>query len=248
MTTAARPTFDPAKGKAPNELTFMTSAKDLPSHTKLKTRKPGQGTQDEYTIEDLKRELAEAEQAHSRARRQISEAEGGSSGVLSEESKAQLESAKTRYIEMAQRLDAASDDGSGDEEDDGGGGSSDGSDVDGSDDNDEEEENEDSDDSEDETAMLMRELEKIKRERAEEKAREEQDALERRLVDGDSKSSFLGDNPLLANRDFSVKRRWDDDVVFKNQAQGDDGKPKKRFVNDMLRSDFHRKFMKKYIQ
>ncbi|KAJ2233272.1 complexed with cef1p, partial [Coemansia sp. RSA 455] len=55
MTTAARPTFDPAKGKAPNELTFMTSAKDLPSHTKLKTRRPGQGTQDEYTIEDLKR-------------------------------------------------------------------------------------------------------------------------------------------------------------------------------------------------
>ncbi|KAJ2332518.1 complexed with cef1p, partial [Coemansia sp. RSA 2681] len=190
------------------------------------------------------RELAEAEQAHSRARRQISEAEGGSSGVLSEESKAQLESAKTRYIEMAQRLDAASDDGSGDEEEDDGGGDS----SDGSDDDDEEGEDEDSDDSEDETAMLMRELEKIKRERAEEKAREEQDALERRLVDGDSKSSFLGENPLLANRDFSVKRRWDDDVVFKNQAQGDDGKPKKRFVNDMLRSDFHRKFMKKYIQ
>ncbi|KAJ2036060.1 complexed with cef1p [Coemansia sp. S16] len=227
MTTAARPTFDPAKGKAPNELTFMTSAKDLPSHTKLKTRRPGQGTQEEYTIEDLKRELAEAEQAHFRAKRNSDE--GGS---LSEESKAQLEDAKTRYIEMAQRLDAVSEDDSSDD-DDGGGGS-------------ESEDDEDSDD-EDETAMLMRELEKIKRERAEEKAREEQDALEQRLLDGDSKTSFLGDNPLLSKRDFSVKRRWDDDVVFKNQAQGDDGKPKKRFVNDMLRSDFHRKFMKKYI-
>ncbi|KAJ2074256.1 auxilin-like clathrin-binding protein required for normal clathrin function [Coemansia sp. S155-1] len=214
MTTAARPTFDPAKGKAPNELTFMTSAKDLPSHTKLKTRRPGQGTQEEYTIEDLKRELAEAEQAHFRAKRNSDE--GGS---LSEESKAQLEDAKTRYIEMAQRLDAVSEDDSSDD-DDGGGGS-------------ESEDDEDSDD-EDETAMLMRELEKIKRERAEEKAREEQDALEQRLLDGDSKTSFLGDNPLLSKRDFSVKRRWDDDVVFKNQAQGDDGKPKKRFVNDML--------------
>ncbi|KAJ2064548.1 complexed with cef1p [Coemansia sp. S146] len=226
MTTAARPTFDPAKGKAPNELTFMTSAKDLPSHTRLKTRKPGQGTREEYTIEDLKRELAEAEQAHFRAKRSSDE-EGG----LAEESRAQLEDAKTRYIEMAQRLDAVSDDDSSD--DDGGGGS-------------ESDDDEDSDD-EDETAMLMRELEKIKRERAEEKAREEQDALEQRLLDGDSKASFLGENPLLSKRDFSVKRRWDDDVVFKNQAQGDDGKPKKRFVNDMLRSDFHRKFMKKYI-
>ncbi|KAJ2747753.1 complexed with cef1p [Coemansia sp. BCRC 34301] len=245
MTTAARPTFDPAKGKAPNELTFMTSAKDLPSHTKLKTRKPGQGTQDEYTIEDLKRELAEAEQAHSRAKRQISDAEG--SGALSEESRVQLESAKARYIEMAQRLDAASDDDSEGDDDGSGGGESDESDL--SDSKEEEEDSDDDSDSEDETAMLMRELEKIKRERAEEKAREEKDALERRLVNGDGeKSSFLGENPLLANRDFSVKRRWDDDVVFKNQAQGDDGKPKKRFVNDMLRSDFHRKFMNKYIQ
>ncbi|KAJ2887150.1 complexed with cef1p [Coemansia aciculifera] len=227
MTTAARPTFDPAKGKAPNELTFMTSAKDLPSHTKLKTRKPGQGTREEYTIEDLKRELAEAEQAHFRAKRN-----SGEEGGLSEESRAQLEEAKTRYIEMAQRLDAVSEDDSSDDDDDddGGGGS----------------ESDDDSDDEDETAMLMRELEKIKRERAEEKAREEQDALEQRLL-GDSKGSFLGDNPLLSKRDFSVKRRWDDDVVFKNQAQGDDGKPKKRFVNDMLRSDFHRKFMKKYI-
>ncbi|KAJ2812714.1 complexed with cef1p [Coemansia furcata] len=227
MTTAARPTFDPAKGKAPNELTFMTSAKDLPSHTKLKTRKPGQGTRDEYTIEDLKRELAEAEQAHFRAKRNSDEEGEG----LSEERRAELEDAKTRYIEMAQRLDAVSEDESSDDDDDDDGGG--------------ESEAEDSD-SEDETAMLMRELEKIKRERAEEKAREEQDALERRLLDGESKT-FLGENPLLSKQDFSVKRRWDDDVVFKNQAKGDDGKPQKRFVNDMLRSDFHRKFMKKYI-
>ncbi|KAJ2486613.1 complexed with cef1p [Coemansia sp. RSA 2050] len=221
MTTAARPTFDPAKGKAPSEFSYLTSAKDLPSHTKLKTRKPGQGTRDEYTIEDLKRELAEAEEAHFRAKQSSGE-DGGSS----EERRAQLEEAKTRYIEMAQRLDAASDEDEG-SQDDGGSGS----------------EEEESD--EDETAMLMRELEKIKRERAEEKAREEQDAVERKLLEGER--SFLGENPLLSKRDFSVKRRWDDDVVFKNQAQGDDGKPKKRFVNDMLRSDFHRKFMKKYI-
>ena len=42
--------------------------------------------------------------------------------------------------------------------------------------------------------------------------------------------------------------RWDDDVVFKNQAKGLQEKPEKRFINDMLRSDFHKKFMSKYIQ
>ncbi|KAJ2869278.1 complexed with cef1p, partial [Coemansia asiatica] len=69
-------------------------------------------------------------------------------------------------------------------------------------------------------------------------------AEESRLLNADS---VLGANPLLGENDFSVKRRWDEDVVFRNQARGDNGKPKKRFVNDMLRSDFHRKFMKKYI-
>lgn len=51
-------------------------------------------------------------------------------------------------------------------------------------------------------------------------------------------------NPLLNPRDFTLKRRWDDDVVFKNQARGTEDKGKKKeFINDMLRSDFHKKFM-----
>jgi hypothetical protein len=45
------------------------------------------------------------------------------------------------------------------------------------------------------------------------------------------------------NQDFSVKRRWDDDVVFKNQARGTEDKKSKEFVNDLLRSDFHKRFM-----
>ncbi len=41
---------------------------------------------------------------------------------------------------------------------------------------------------------------------------------------------------------FAVKRRWDDDLIFKNQASGQDldGKGKKEFVNDLLRTEFHR--------
>jgi protein CWC15 len=84
-------------------------------------------------------------------------------------------------------------------------------------------------DEEDETAELMRELEKIKQERAEqktkedaEKAAQEQEAREEHIARG---------NPLLNPKAFNVKRRWDDDVVFKNQARGTEQKGNKEFVN-----------------
>ena len=110
------------------------------------------------------------------------------------------------------------------------------------------------DDDEDDTAELLRELEKIKRERAEEKERQER--LQHEEEEKEREAQVAAGNPLLnmpdaslsAPKDFSVKRRWDDDVVFKNQARGMDDKPKKRFINDTLRSDFHRKFMSKYVQ
>jgi protein CWC15 len=88
----------------------------------------------------------------------------------------------------------------------------------------------------------MRELEKIKKERAAAKAKEEaenaKEEAEQREID------VARGNPLLNSRDFQMKRRWDDDVVFKNQARGtEDRNKKKEFINDMLRSDFHKKFM-----
>lgn len=47
---------------------------------------------------------------------------------------------------------------------------------------------------------------------------------------------------------MQVKRRWDDDVVFKNCAKGEPDSSKKGFINDTLRSEFHKKFMEKYIK
>lgn len=41
--------------------------------------------------------------------------------------------------------------------------------------------------------------------------------------------------------------RWDDDVVFKNQARGEP-KAQKRFVNDTIRNDFHKRFLQRYIR
>lgn len=102
--------------------------------------------------------------------------------------------------------------------------------------------------SEDDTAELLRELEKIKQERAEEKAKQEQETTAE--SEKQRTEQMLQGNPLLSlnSQDFQVKRRWDEDVIFKNQASGLDDQPKKRFINDLLRSDFHRKFMNKYVR
>lgn len=43
--------------------------------------------------------------------------------------------------------------------------------------------------------------------------------------------------------------RWDDDVVFKNCAKGiDERKKQQTFINDAIRSEFHKKFMERYIK
>ncbi|OTF70399.1 hypothetical protein BLA29_002328, partial [Euroglyphus maynei] len=63
--------------------------------------------------------------------------------------------------------------------------------------------------------------------------------------------NILSGNPLLSagkSTNFKVKRRWDDDVVFKNCAKDDLKDKDKSFINDTLRSDFHKKFMEKYIK
>ncbi|KAJ8964782.1 hypothetical protein NQ317_010018 [Molorchus minor] len=62
-------------------------------------------------------------------------------------------------------------------------------------------------------------------------------------------------NPLLTHyssgsnkTDHKVKRRWDDDVVFKNCAKSEPERKMTVFINDSLRSEFHKKFMEKYVK
>lgn len=65
--------------------------------------------------------------------------------------------------------------------------------------------------------------------------------------------NILQGNPLLSygsaapKLNQKVKRRWNDDVVFKNCARTEPEKST-TFINDCIRSDFHRKFMDKYIK
>lgn len=93
----------------------------------------------------------------------------------------------------------------------------------------------DSDESDsDDEAALAAELEKIRDERRALQAKKEEEDL-------------IYANPLTARRKTALKRRWDDDVVFRNQTAKAPVR-EKRFVNDTTRSDKHKAFLKKVVQ
>ncbi|KAF2857280.1 Cwf15/Cwc15 cell cycle control protein [Piedraia hortae CBS 480.64] len=244
MTTAHRPTFDPARGKeaARGEAYHQRL---LPAYKTLKYRQPTQGTAEEIAKRDLRAELLRDEAKHGAdknvehedvekpqlmmedadpgrgAKRKATEGETANGGFEED-----YESRKRRILVETAELDRES--------------SSEDSDSSASEDQDDE----------DQTAELMRELTRIKAERAE-KARLEAEAQVKKEEEQRERDIALG-NPLLNPRpaaDYGVKRRWDDDVVFKNQARASQNKGKeKQFVNDLLRSDFHRRFMDRYVR
>ena len=71
------------------------------------------------------------------------------------------------------------------------------------------------------------------------------------MAAAENDSSIVQANPLLdptgqGGSSAAVKRRWDDDVVFKNQSR--EAKKERTFINDTVRNDFHRRFLSKYIK
>ncbi|KAH7099930.1 Cwf15/Cwc15 cell cycle control protein, partial [Auriculariales sp. MPI-PUGE-AT-0066] len=249
MSTAHRPTWDPAQARDRIAGSRQYSSRDMAQYTKLKFRHPGQTSTSEVAKRDLRTELLAAEAA---ARDRKRKAEGLPSLALEDTPAANEEvSKRQKLLQDAIELDKDDDDEVEDAPTDKAKG------VDADDDDDED----DSDDDEDDTAELLRELEKIKRERAEEKAR--QDAASQAQTDADREMDVATANPLLnlaaalgqstpslstnAPGTFAVKRRWDDDLIFKNQAVNNE-KPTGQFVNDLLRTEFHRKFMGRFIK
>ena len=105
----------------------------------------------------------------------------------------------------------------------------------------------DSDDDEDEKAELERELARIRKEREEEKLRKQMEAEEAKASKRNEEA--LRGNPLLnmGNGNFNVKKRWYEDVVFRNQAK-QEPKKQKKFINDTIRNSFHKKFLNKYLK
>ncbi|KAK1386259.1 Pre-mRNA-splicing factor Cwf15/Cwc [Heracleum sosnowskyi] len=178
MTTAARPTWAPAKGGNEQGGTRIFgpsqkySSRDIASHTTLKPRKDGQDTQEELQKRNLRDELDERERRHLSSREDKDRRKGG-------------------HLLLEGEIGDSDDDAEikGDDEDE-------------------------DDDDEDDTKALLAELEQIKKERAKNKLRKEPDTQE--------SDSCIRGNPLLNNAtSLNVKRRWDDDVVFKNQTRGE---------------------------
>ena len=98
----------------------------------------------------------------------------------------------------------------------------------------------------------MRELDRIRAQREEDKARREREAAE--LAGKREAEGMLRGNPLLpppaaggGGAGGIVKRRFGEDTVF-SRTHAAEPEVKKRFINDVIRSDFHRSFLRKFIQ
>ncbi|KAJ7478615.1 Pre-mRNA-splicing factor Cwf15/Cwc15 [Mycena galericulata] len=253
MSTAHRPTWDPAQAKDVKGGSRQFSVRDMAMHTKLKFRQVGQTSVAEVKQRDLRSELFAAELEAKNKKRK---AEGLPPLAVEGGPAADEESNKRRKL-LQDSLDLDKDD---EDEEDAveSGKTAEEKDKD-ADDSDSDSDEEDDDD---ETAELLRELEKIKRERAEEKARQER---EQSASDAATREAEIATgNPLLnlaaalgqqvptgvnttVPGTFAVKKRWDDDLIFKNQAISTKDKPT-HFVNDLLRTEFHKKFMAKFIK
>lgn len=255
MTTAARPTFDPAKGgkgvkdRNIGKLSHLVSARDLPSHLTLKERAPGQDTADEIQGRDLKAELEEREKIAQIEKSKTSqykyvpsleqatqiklaikaekdrEREAKKEALLSGESVIDNDELSQKVPTIVNARKVAQLD----------------QDLDFGSDNDLSESDFTDEDDEDDPEELMAELNRIKQERLAEEEERERESRER---EDKVRSSYDDDNAST----FSVKRRWDEDVPFKNCSRDAPDPKKKLYVNDTLRQEFHKRFMDKYIR
>jgi len=208
------------------------SGKDGAAHTKLKARQPGQGTEAELKTRDFRAELQERERKHFEKLGIASTAEPTGSGAAAIADTAgggggsaplAIGGGALAFPEDADHVPES-------------GGAGDGGRFAADSDSDSDS------DSDEDSAALLQELEKIRRERAEVEQRKQQE--ETADEDARKQEAAMGGNPLLAGG--GVRRRWDDDVVFKNQSSNEPAH-KKRFINDAIRNDFHRRFLKRYI-
>jgi protein CWC15 len=271
MTTAHRPTWKAAVGQA-NEggwtaggaISQQTSVRDAPAHLKLKYRLPRNKYIDNEDDDNnnnmiIKQSLLELQQAEQEARLNVAKTkrpidrqleERSLMRLLKQTAEVDVEKLKQKYndSDIENDDDDDDDDGGGNRSDDGGASSSD---LD--EDDDSEEDASSSEDDQDDEAALQAELAKIRAERAQAKERQEAEAaakIQKEQEALDVQAAVTG-NPLLMasnpNSTNRLKRRWNDDVVFRNQAKNEPVAPK-RFINDTVRNDFHKRFLNKFIR
>jgi protein CWC15 len=248
MTTAHRPTWKAAVGRASEggwsaggAIGKSISALDAPAHQTLKARAVTEQKEDLIKKSLLALQEAEGSSSNKKLiqRRQIDpqEEERSKQKLLMHKAEAEIDTEKLK----AKYDDSDLDDGGGD-----GSSSESSSDLD----NDDSDLDESSDDDEDDEAALQAELAKIRAER--EVSQRKAEAVAAAQEEERQEEAALIGNPLLAvggggGASGTAKRRWNEDVVFRHQAKGEP-QPKKRFINDTVRNDFHRRFLNKFIR
>ena len=275
--SAHRPTYFAAKARE-NQGGYKrwlpstaVSSKALPAHLTLKRRQLGQNSAEELSNRDFRSELEMREKMTSSTTRTL--ALPTTTTDKEEEDRINNFSDDKLFDPNADDQLLSSSDGEendNDENDEKNGTDSDS-------DSDKDDDSDDDDDDDDEEAELERELEKIRRERAEEEMRrrqkqaEEEERENRQQIlmgnpllkpitsrngiddENDDEDDQFDDTRSVTSSvsssttSYALKRKWNDDTVFKNQAM-DEPKIKKRFINDTIRSDFHKKFLEKYIK
>ena len=212
------------------------SKKDISGFTKMKYRQDGQASKRDLAGKDAKADIEERELEH-----------------FSKLSKEEFLSARDRDLKLLEERERERETGRGGEK--GGGVQLNDLDADVEDSDQDVPSDEDSEsDSDDDEAELLAELERIRAERAEQaRAKEAEEAARE---EAEARQMVAGGNPLLQGQlvdrhdptddGFRMKRRWDDDVVFRNQGASEPAK-RKEFINDTVRSDFHKKFMSRYF-
>lgn len=99
--------------------------------------------------------------------------------------------------------------------------------------------------SDDETEQLLQELERIKREKA------LKEAQQREL---EEEEAAKNSNPLLrfseegGQGNEAPKRGWRTGTVFNNKRSKKDGNQDKKIEKNVLESDFHRRFLERYVR
>jgi len=248
MTTAHRPTWKAAVARASETTSGVSystqSVLDVSGHTKLKHRKTAPSESDKSKADIIQASLLKLKQAEDKLksynvpkRLLVQEVEDeGRRKLLKQTADVDEERLLLKYDDTDDKVQP----------------NSGWSDVDNDSESDLDDSDSDSDDTdsdEDEEALLQAELARIRAEREDAKAKEEQAKMEQEASKMEGEA--LVGNPLLLNNQAAsgkLKRRWNDDVVFRNQAKGQTQPTQKRFINDTVRNDFHKRFLNKFIR
>ena len=272
MTTAHRATFNPAVGgndQGANRLMVPTrqySARDIAGYTKLHVRQKGQNNSEDILDMDYKEKLISKEhdiKKKSKKEQDDLNAQPDIPTIRSLDTKQKLNIGQGEDNKVHVYKEDADDDSfcdSSSDEDEKKPSKqekmknlakqkdssklkiTEPKDDEASDQDEEESEKSGSSDSDDEDELLM-EYERLKKEREEKENREKEQIYEN--LTSKQEEEILKGNPIL-DSSYSLKKRWYEETPFRNQSLTEP-KDKKRFINDTVRSDFHKSFLKKFI-